>query len=153
MSEIKIVPMKEEHLPAVCSIEKDCFSMPWSEKSFLDSSQREDTVFLVAEEERKVVGYLGCYFSYGTGEITNVAVEDQHRGRGIGKQLLEKLFQEGNLFRAEEYFLEVRESNVSARALYEKLGFQKEGIRKNFYERPAEHAVIMKKIMERNTMS
>lgn len=143
MGEIIIRKMQPEDLAEVCKIEKDNFSLPWSEKSFLESMEREDTVFLVALEDEEVVGYIGCYCIAGAGEITNVAVKTSHRRKGIGGKLLQKLYEEGAALDTREYFLEVRESNGAAIGLYLRQGFVKEGIRKNFYEKPVENAVIM----------
>ena len=143
MSKIIIKKMQQEDLTVVCEIEKDNFSMPWSEQSFLESMEREDTVFLTAFADGEVAGYLGCYCIAGEGEITNVAVKDTHRRKGIGSMLLQKLYEEGSLLECHEFFLEVRESNEAAIGLYTRQGFTKEGIRKNFYEKPVENAVIM----------
>lgn len=143
MGEIIIRKMQPEDLAEVCKIEKDNFSLPWSEKSFLESMEREDTVFLVALEDEDVAGYIGCYCIAGAGEITNVAVKASHRRKGIGGKLLQKLYEEGAGLDTQEYFLEVRESNEAAIGLYLRQGFVKEGIRKNFYEKPVENAVIM----------
>lgn len=143
MGEIIIRKMQPEDLAEVCKIEKDNFSLPWSEKSFLESMEREDTVFLVALEDEDVAGYIGCYCIAGVGEITNVAVKVSHRRKGIGGKLLQKLYEEGAALDTQEYFLEVRESNEAAIGLYLRQGFVKEGIRKNFYEKPVENAVIM----------
>ena len=143
MGEIIIRKMQPEDLAEVCKIERDNFSLPWSEKSFLESMEREDTVFLVALEDEDVAGYIGCYCIAGAGEITNVAVKVSHRRKGIGGKLLQKLYEEGVSLDTQEYFLEVRESNEAAIGLYLRQGFVKEGIRKNFYEKPVENAVIM----------
>ena len=143
MGEIIIRKMQPEDLAEVCKIEKDNFSLPWSEKSFLESMEREDTVFLVALEDEDVAGYIGCYCIAGAGEITNVAVKASHRRKGIGGKLLQKLYEKGAALDTQEYFLEVRESNEAAIGLYLSQGFVKEGIRKNFYEKPVENAVIM----------
>ena len=143
MSEIIVRKMHPEDLSQVCEIEKENFSLPWSEKSFLESMERTDTVFLVALMNEEVAGYVGCYCIAGTGEITNVAVKTSHRRKGIGGKLLEKLYEEGALLDTQEFFLEVRESNEAAIGLYLRQGFVKEGIRKNFYEKPVENAVIM----------
>ena len=143
MGEIIIRKMQPEDLAEVCKIEKDNFSLPWSEKSFLESMEREDTVFLVALEDEDVAGYIGCYCIAGAGEITNVAVKASHRRKGIGGKLLQKLYEEGISLDTQEYFLEVRASNEAAIGLYLRQGFVKEGIRKNFYEKPVENAVIM----------
>lgn len=143
MGEIVIRKMQPEDLSQVCEIEKDNFSVPWSEKSFQESMERNDTVFLTAVTDGEVAGYLGCYCIAGTGEITNVAVKESHRRKGIGGMLLQKLYEEGALLDTQEFFLEVRESNEAAIGLYSRQGFVKEGIRKNFYEKPLENAVIM----------
>lgn len=143
MSEIVIRKMLSADLSQVCQIERDNFSLPWSEKSFSESMEREDTVFLVACIEDEIAGYIGCYCIAGTGEITNVSVKSSHRRKGIGGMLLEKLYEEGFRLDTREYFLEVRESNEAAIGLYSAQGFVKEGVRKNFYEKPVENAVIM----------
>ena len=143
MSDIIVRKMRPEDLLQVCEIEKDNFSLPWSEKSFLESMERDDTLFLVALDREEVAGYLGCYCVAGEGEITNVAVKSSYRRQGIGGKLLEKLYEEGALLDTQEFFLEVRESNEAAIALYSRQGFVKEGIRKNFYEMPVENAIIM----------
>lgn len=143
MGEIIIRKMQPEDLEQVCEIEKKNFSLPWSGKSFSESMERKDTVFLVALAGKEVAGYIGCYCIAGTGEITNVAVKSAHRRKGIGGMLLENLYKEGALLECSEFFLEVRESNEAAMGLYTRQGFVKEGIRKNFYEKPVENAVIM----------
>lgn len=143
MNEIIIRKMQPEDLEQVCEIEKENFSLPWSGKSFSESMGRKDTVFLVALAGEEVAGYIGCYCIAGTGEITNVAVKSAHRRKGIGGMLLQKLYEEGAALDTQEFFLEVRESNEAAIGLYSCQGFVKEGIRKNFYEKPVENAVIM----------
>ena len=143
MKDVIIRKMQPSDLGQICKIENRNFSMPWSEKSFLESMEREDTVFLTALEGDEVIGYLGCYCIAGEGEITNVAVKETHRRKGIGGKLLEALYAEGSCLDTTEFFLEVRESNLAAIQLYSQQGFVKEGIRKNFYEKPVENAVIM----------
>ena len=143
MSDIIVRKMRPEDLFQVCEIEKDNFSLPWSEKSFLESMERDDTLFLVALDREEVAGYLGCYCVAGEGEITNVAVKLSHRRQGVGGKLLETLYEEAKALQTQAFFLEVRESNEAAIALYSRQGFVKEGVRKNFYEKPVENAVIM----------
>ena len=72
-----------------------------------------------------------------------MAVEEKSRGQGIAKRMLKELLRRGSERGIRVYTLEVRKGNVPARNLYEKLGFQELGIRKNFYEKPVEDAVIM----------
>ena len=143
MSDMIVRKMQPEDLLQVCAIERDNFSLPWSEKSFMESMERNDTVFLVALNGEEVAGYLGCYCVAGEGEITNVAVKSSYRRQGIGGKLLETLYEAAKALHTQEFFLEVRESNEAAIGLYSRQGFVKEAVRKNFYEQPVENAVIM----------
>jgi ribosomal-protein-alanine N-acetyltransferase len=137
--------MTAEDIPAVVEIEKECFSLPWSEKSFAESIVREDTIFLVCEEkDGAIMGYIGMYLSFDEASITNVAVASQFRKRGCGKQLVIAAKTAAKEAGAESIFLEVRVSNVPAISLYKKQGFENLGIRKKFYEHPVEDAIIMK---------
>ncbi|MCR5703119.1 MAG: ribosomal protein S18-alanine N-acetyltransferase [Eubacterium sp.] len=140
--------MKIEDIPQVASIEKEVFSMPWSEKSFEESLQNKDTLYLVAEEDGSVSGYIGMYISFEIGTISNVVVAPAQRRKGIAKQLLERLLKASDACGVESVTLEVRESNRPAIELYEKAGFVNEGIRKNFYQKPTENAIIMWKYKE-----
>jgi ribosomal-protein-alanine N-acetyltransferase len=140
--------MKAEDVPRVASIEKEVFSMPWSEQSFQDSLNNRDTLYLVAEEEGEIYGYIGMYISFEIGTISNVVVSPHHRRKGIAKELLTKLMDLSKERGVESVTLEVRESNAPAIGLYETAGFVNEGVRKNFYQKPTEHAIIMWKYKE-----
>ena len=135
--------MIQADVSRVAEIEKECFSLPWSEGSFEDSLSREDTIFLVCEDG-EVVGYVGMYLSFEEGEITNVAVTPSYRGKGCGNLLIQAMKEEAKARRAECILLEVRVSNAPAISLYKKHGFEEIGIRKNFYQYPDEDAIIMK---------
>lgn len=137
--------MTAEDIHAVVEIEKECFSLPWSEKSFAESIAREDTIFLVCEENTEtIMGYIGMYLSFDEASITNVAVASQFRKKGCGEQLVIAAKEAAKVAGAESIFLEVRVSNVPAISLYKKQGFENLGIRKKFYEHPVEDAIIMK---------
>lgn len=143
MNNLIIRRMEEGDLSQVCAIEEATFSMPWSRKSFQDTLSYYHTLFLVAELGGEIAGYCGCYQSLEEAEITNVAVKEKLRGQGIGKMLLAELMRLGREQGAFAYTLEVRVSNQAAIHLYESLGFVSFGIRKNFYEKPKEDAMIM----------
>lgn len=143
MEELRIRLMKEEDLEAVCRIEKEAFSMPWTEKGFADALTLPHALFLTAEVQGQAVGYCGFYQSLEEAEITNVAVKAEFRGRGIADQMLKELMCLGKERGVLSYMLEVRISNAPAIHVYESLGFEKQGIRKRFYEKPVEDAVIM----------
>ena len=137
--------MSAEDIHAVVEIEKECFSLPWSEKSFEESIAREDTIFLVCEENAEtIMGYIGMYLSFDEASITNVAVASQFRKKGCGELLVIAAKEAAKAAGAESIFLEVRVSNVPAISLYKKQGFESLGIRKKFYEHPIEDAIIMK---------
>lgn len=110
---------------------------------FFDALALSDTVFLVAEEENRILGYIGMYLSVDEGEITNVAVDPGARRLGVGQALLLQMKREARQRAVGRLVLEVRVSNASAIALYEKNGFSVAGVRKGFYERPKEDAYIM----------
>ena len=137
-----------DDVAAVVEIEKQCFSLPWSEKSFEDSITREDTIFLVCEvsenEQMHIAGYIGMYVSFDEASITNVAVSPEFRKNGCGAALVSAAKEAAKEAGAEMIFLEVRVSNEPAISLYRKNGFENLGIRKNFYEHPVEDAIIMK---------
>lgn len=118
------------------------FSEPWSANAFAEEISRETSVYLVAVEEEKTVGVCGLIISFDEGEILNVSVKQEYRQRGIAGKLLEQLLEEGKKRGVKHFTLEVREGNVAARSLYEKLGFVCEGIRPAFYRNPKENAAI-----------
>ena len=128
---------------AVSEIEQEIFSRPWSYQGFVDSLNLGNTIFLVAEEEGRILGYIGMYLAMDEGEITNVAVMKQERQRGIGGMLLKEIKKEAERRAIARIVLEVRVSNASAIRLYEREGFQNCGVRKNFHELPREDAYIM----------
>ncbi len=135
--------MKPEDLNEVCRIERESFSQPWSEKGFLDSMNQKNTCYLTALQDGRVAGYCGMLQVMEEADITNVAVDASFRGRGIGFAMLQELMRIGKEHGVEAFTLEVRQSNLTAISLYGRLGFENCGIRKNFYEKPTEHAVIM----------
>lgn len=143
MMEWKIEKMQPEDIKEVAQIENRIFTLPWSEQGFLSSLQSEDTLYLVVRKEGRVAGYCGLLQSFDEADITNVAVAEEARGAGIGFAMLSELMRLGKERGIARYTLEVRASNAAALHLYEKLGFQSVGIRKNFYDRPKEDAVIM----------
>lgn len=140
---MRIREMQEPDLLQVTAIEKANFSVPWSLESFRESMELEHTIYLVAEEREKIIGYCGMYRVFNEGEIVNVAVAEAYRRKKVASQLLEQLFAQSSELKVDNFFLEVRESNRPAIQLYKRLGFTEAGIRKNFYEKPRENAIFM----------
>ncbi len=140
---IQIREMQWDDLDQVMEIENACFSVPWTETGFFTFLLRDDALFLVAEDGEDIYGYCGIVMVMDEGDITNVAVAASMRNQGIGKMLLNKLFEETKNRGVNKIFLEVRESNESAIHLYEKMGFVVTGRRKNYYQAPGEDAILM----------
>lgn len=144
---ITIRQMSIMDVDQVCLLEEMVFSMPWHKESFIEMIENKDALYLVVEtgdEPGKVVACCGVRNIVGEGDITNVVVHPDYRKQCIGYRMLSELLLLGKEKHGIEAFtLEVRESNMEAIHLYEKLGFIREGVRKNFYECPVENAIIM----------
>ncbi len=126
-------------------IEEECFSTPWSRKSFAESFSHSPWHFFVAIEEKKIVGYGGVYIILDEGQISNIATLPAFRGKGIAKSILNEIFSVCRAEGCERITLELRESNSVARKLYESCGFVEVGKRPNFYSNPSETAILMDK--------
>lgn len=142
---VNIRLMDYSDVKQVSEIEKQTFTSPWSETSFKETIVRDDTIYLTAYENEEIAGYCGLWQSLDEADITNVAVKEEYRGRHIAKAMLTKLIELGVSKGIETFMLEVRESNKNAIGLYLGLGFEVVGIRKSYYQRPVENAVIMRK--------
>lgn len=143
MSQIAIRVMENKDITAVSKLEQKIFSLPWSENGFAEALLSENTLFAVVEVCEEIVGYCGMYFALDEGEITNVAVNKTSRRKGIGREMLKFLLEKAEDTGIEKIALEVRISNRAAIGLYEKFGFERKGIRRNFYQKPKEDGVIM----------
>jgi ribosomal-protein-alanine N-acetyltransferase len=130
--------------PALVAIERRCFGDPWSEASFREALTSAWTFALVAETGRGVAGYLIGREAAGAGEVLNLAVAPEFRRRGIGDALLQAGLGSFRRSQVEEVFLEVRESNTSARALYSRHGFRPVGQRSAYYRNPREDALVLR---------
>ena len=150
MDNRNIVLMQQRHLDELAELEKACFSHPWSRAGLEEEVDREGSLFLVAEApDGRVMGYVGCQYVLDEGYITNVAVFPQDRRTGTAQALLSELEKKGRSLGLSFLSLEVRESNMPARSLYEKLGYCQKGRRKNFYTDPREDGLILTKTFER----
>ena len=143
-----IVPMNESHVAQVAELEKICFSDPWSEKSVASELSNPLSCWLVAEEDGQVAGYVGSQTVIDESDMMNVAVHPDHRRKGIAEKLVVELVEALKKRESHCLTLEVRASNEPAKALYEKLGFVRVGLRKNYYRNPKEDALILRKEWE-----
>lgn len=140
---ITIREMQMDDLSQVMEIEEANFTAPWSEAGFFTFFIRQDAVFLTAESDGEVVGYCGALTVLDEADILTVAVKTARQGEGIGKQLVETLAEKMVPAGVTTLHLEVRESNHRAIRLYERLGFERTGIRKGYYDSPTEDGITM----------
>jgi len=137
--------MSDCHVSQIADLEKLCFSAPWSQQSIALELNNELSLWLVAVDGDRVAGYVGSQSVQGESDMMNVAVHPDYRRRGIAELLIRELIrilaQKGNHCLT----LEVRVSNGPATALYEKMGFEQVGLRRNYYRNPREDALILRK--------
>ena len=139
---IEIVRMNESHVSAVAELERQNFSDPWPDIAVRGELTNKLALWLVALEDGEVVGYVGSQTVLQEADMMNIAVADSHRRRGIAKMLVEELIRQLDAY---QLTLEVRASNAPAISLYEALGFGQVGLRKNYYRKPKEDALILRK--------
>jgi ribosomal-protein-alanine N-acetyltransferase len=130
---------------AIVAIERVSFTQPWSRRSLADLVDARGVVFLVAVgADGDVVGYAVVLTAADDSELANLAVGSVARRHGIGRRLLEAACQAASSAGAERMFLEVRESNASARSLYASAGFSPVGRRRRYYVEPVEDALVLR---------
>lgn len=140
----RLRPLAESDLDRVMEIERACFSTPWKDTTFRGLMRRADTDLVGAEQDRRLVGYAVCWTVVDQSELGNVAVAEEARGAGIGRALVEAVVERVRDRGSRECFLEVRESNQVAQALYRDMGFEVVGRRKAYYALPLEDALVMR---------
>ena len=139
---IEITGLSESNVEEVAFVEKACFSTPWSKEAFLKDIKNPDAVYFCLEEDCRVLGYIGMWNILGEGNITNIAVLPEQRGKGYGKKLLCEMLRYGKTHGLSFLTLEVRASNEIAINLYQSCGFLEVGRRKRYYE-GKEDAILM----------
>jgi ribosomal-protein-alanine N-acetyltransferase len=140
----RIRPASLADVPALAELERQCFSDPWTAAGIQETIQYETARAFVAGEEDKLVGYVLARISGEEGEILDLAVLPDKRRRGIGSSLLQAVRQEMEAAGVRELFLEVRESNAAAIALYRTQGFLPVGMRTRYYRNPPEDALVLR---------
>lgn len=149
-----IVPLSAVHIDEIEKIEKESFSDAWKKSTFMDLLKNPFSVCYVAVDEKsqsdggEVIGYIMMYHVFSDGQILNIAVKNTRRGEKIATQMLTALLEYARETDIETLTLEVRKSNLPARALYKKFGFESVGIRKDYYKNPTEDAVLMTMIVK-----
>jgi ribosomal-protein-alanine N-acetyltransferase len=145
---ISIDVARKEDVAAISEIERAAFSDPWSGRSFRDALEHPSVYFGCARSDAgEVLGYVVAWFVADEGEIANLAVAPAGWGSGIGRALLDAALAEAKQRRIESVYLEVRDSNVRARRLYQSRGFEEVGRRAKYYRRPVEDAIVLRRTL------
>lgn len=137
----------EEDIKQIAELEARTFSDAWTEKSVRETLRQTQAFITVAEDDGRLVGYCIIYYVMDEAEIARIAVSEEVRRQGVGRGLLDYTCGCCREKKIEHLLLDVRESNEGAIAFYEKFGFRTDGVRKNFYDMPKEHAVLMSKFL------
>ncbi|MBR6473295.1 MAG: ribosomal protein S18-alanine N-acetyltransferase [Firmicutes bacterium] len=144
--ELSIRRATENDLKAITELEKECFPYdPWSYESFYNEivENEDKTIYLAAEGDNKLCGYMGIWEILDEGHITNVAVAPSCRRNHIGEALIEEILRITTEDGIKRWTLEVRVDNEPAIRLYEKMGFGKAGVRRKYYAYDGTDALIM----------
>jgi [ribosomal protein S18]-alanine N-acetyltransferase len=138
-----IHPLQLRDLSAIEEIERASYPTPWSRSMFAGELAKPSSVCLGAFEGERLVGYLIVSRYVDAWHVMNVAVATDHRRRGVASELLGALFERTREDGRRGYTLEVRVSNAGAISLYERLGFERRGVRRGYYTDNREDALIM----------
>ena len=140
---IKIEKMTRDDIAGLLLLEQECFSVPWTEQSFLYALDNENALFMVAKIDGNIAGYIGSQEVVGEVYIDNICTSPKYRKMGVAAALLDEIISFAKHCNMILVTLEVRASNIPAISLYEKFGFDRVGLRKNYYTKPTEDALIM----------
>ena len=146
MANIEFYRMVQEDADGVARVEAACMPVPWSRQSFWEEASHTDAYYLIARDvdrDNLIVAYAGCWVLANEGHITNVAVDPDYQGQGLGRRLMNELTSRVKALGVDSMTLEVRPSNTVAFNLYTSLGFRSVGQRPKYYTNPVEAAEIM----------
>lgn len=143
MSEYLFRDMTSRDTKRIAELEKLCFRSPWSEHSLRDELKNKIAHYRVIEYEGVVIAYAGMWVLFEEAHITNVAVEPQSRGKGLGRAIMLDMMRTAAIHKACSMTLEVRESNMIAQTLYYSLDFKNAGRRRKYYSDTGEDAFIL----------
>ena len=146
--DVLIRPMKRDDVESVLSIESRVFTTPWQADTFLNLIGRPGSELWVMEHPvAGILAYAVLWCVLDQAELANIAVRSEYRGQGYASRLLERVLQVARDREVETIYLEVRASNTQALELYDRFGFSQVGVRKNYYDRPKEDALVMRLVL------
>lgn len=137
--------MTVEDLEQVEAIDQDLFTDPWSKEGFLSFLMKDNTMMFVVEEKGDLLGFSSLMYALDEGDVLNIGVRKDRQREGIGQFMMDSMMRMAAGIGVNIIHLEVRESNETAIRMYERLGFERDGIRKNYYQNPKENAILMTK--------
>ena len=135
--------MTIDDLDQVMAIEDELFTPPWTREGFLTFLLHDSTLFLVAEEKGRILGYCGLQMAADEGDILNIGVIPSRQKEGIGGFLIDSVLLLAGQLGVSRIYLEVRKSNSTAIRLYKRKNFEQIGIRREYYTEPVEDAILM----------
>ena len=154
MSEVEYDYFSEKDIVTVLDIERESNPFPWTIENFKDCIEK-GYYSLVLKEDNKVIGFAILSVSTEESHLLNIGLTSLKRGRGLGRELLEKMIMAAEVMGSKKIFLEVRISNVIAIDLYKASGFKEIGLRKKYYrlKEGREDAILMSKSLKKGLLS
>ena len=154
MAEVEYDYFREKDIDTVLDIERESNPFPWTIKNFQDCIEK-GYYSLVLKEDKKVIGFAILSVSTDESHLLNIGLTSSKRGRGLGRELLEKMIMAADVMGSKKIFLEVRISNVIAIDLYKASGFKEIGLRKKYYrlKEGREDAILMSKSLKKGLLS
>jgi ribosomal-protein-alanine N-acetyltransferase len=146
-TEVTVEVPKEADIPHVVELEVASFSDPWSAGAFSSALSEPVSYFRVARFAGRVAGYVVGWFVGDYGEVANLAVAPEMRRQGIASLLLDQAIADATRSGVAAIYLEVRDSNSGARSLYSSRGFAEVGRRRQYYRRPVEDAIVLRRLV------
>ena len=141
-----LLPMTSAHLDTVLAIEAAAYTFPWSRGNFIDSIATGYPARVLMDARGAMLGYFIAMNGVGEMHLLNITVAPAAQGLGHARHMIAALMAMCGARAARQLWLEVRESNARARAIYARLGFVQQGVRKRYYPAPFGHredAVVM----------
>lgn len=147
-AEVLLRRMSPDDVDRVEALETENFSIPWKASTFISLLERDPVeAWVVVEGHDEILGYAVLWCIQEDGEIANIAIRKDRRGKGLGSALLARLLEVAQERGVCHVFLEVRPSNTAAGALYEAHGFEEIAVRSGYYDQPKEDARVLRKIL------
>ena len=140
---INIILANEDDIIHILEIEQEANSPSWTHGALLSEIYKEDSFFIVAVDNENIIGFAIMNNTDNCGEILKIAVDKSWRRKGVGDLLIRSVLDHAECMKYDSVFLEVRKTNDAAIRLYEKHGFNKVRVRKDYYTHPIEDAFIM----------